>query len=178
VAPPATTLAAATRATEQATTQPTARGRAGAAPSATPAAPAGGAAAAGSDDAIPFVAVAQADTGRYRGTRARAIVAASALDWGRMVAPLLPRTMRVSPDYDRELAVAVFLGERPGTGFALKVRKVTAADGRLTVHVDTVEPTGTLDRTGGPTSPFQVITLRRSDLPPDLAEPLQVEVMP
>jgi uncharacterized protein len=180
-ATPPSTVAAGSAATNPATATPSPAGSPQAGTVAAPSmarTPLATAATAPSGRGIPFVAVTQADTGRYRGTQARAIVVTSPADWERMVAPLLPRTLRFSPDYDRDLAVVVFLGERPSTGFALKVREVTTEDGQLTVHVDTVEPGGTLDRASGPTSPFQVITVRRADLPAGVKEPLQAEVMP
>lgn len=139
---------------------------------------AGPAAAVRGPGAVPFVALAQADDGRYRGTRARAVVATSQTDWDRMAAPLLPSSLRLRPNYREETVVAIFLGQRPGAGYAVTVRELRVEDGVLTARVDATEPAGAVDRSGGPTSPYHILTLRKADLPAGVGEPLQVEVLP
>lgn len=146
-------------------------------PATTGAAPAGSAAPAASGDTLPFVAVAQASNGRYRGTRSRAYVVTSAADWERMVAPLLPAGMQVNPDYDEETLIAVFLGERPGSGYAVKTQGIRAKDGLLQVDVDVTEPASTPERGSAPSSPYQILTIRRADLPQAGQGLVQAEVV-
>jgi uncharacterized protein YggE len=153
----------------------TARATGGATFTASPTAGATGAAAAGVG--LPFVPVAQAENGRYRSTRARAFVVTSPADWRRMVAPLLPNGVQVDADYAREAVVVVFLGERPAPGYGLKVRDIQTEDGLLVVHVATTTPAAP-DRAAGPTSPFQIVTVRRADLPAGTVGPVQAEVRP
>jgi hypothetical protein len=147
-------------------------------PATTGAAGSGSTAPVAAGGTLPFVPVAQASNGRYRGTRSRAYVVTSAADWERMVAPLLPAGVQVNPDYAKETVIAVFLGERPGSGYGVTTRGVRARDGVLQLDVDVTEPASTPERDSAPTSPYQILTIRTADLPQGGGGLLQAEVAP
>jgi hypothetical protein len=95
-----------------------------------------------------------------------------------MVAPLLPAGLVVNPDYPNEHAVVVFLGERPAGGGPVKVRELRMNDGVLQVRLDETAPAGTAQRAGGPSSPFQILTIRTNDVVGHSGGLLQAEVVP
>lgn len=60
--------------------------------------------------------------------------------WSRHASILLPRPQAPEVDWQREMIVAVFLGERPTAGFGVEVRALRAEDGRLVVEAHETRP--------------------------------------
>lgn len=70
-----------------------------------------------------------------------------------------------APQWSREMAVAVFLGERRTGGYALRIEHAAPEDGRLVVTCrESTPPPGTMV-TQALTQPWAVTVIPRTDLP-------------
>ncbi|MDO8231927.1 MAG: protease complex subunit PrcB family protein [bacterium] len=67
-------------------------------------------------------------------------------------------------DFNRQMVIAVFAGEKPAVGYGISVSKVTDADQRL-VTVTLQNPEGTCTSKSSNTAPYEIIVVPIAPLP-------------
>jgi hypothetical protein len=74
---------------------------------------------------------------------------------------------RVAPqvNWEREIVVAAFLGERQTAGYAIEVSRITYRGREVTVHLRLAQPASDSNTAQAVTSPHTVVAVRRSALP-------------
>ena len=93
------------------------------------------------------------------------MIATSAIDWQQKLAPLLPRTVVIDADWEEEILVGVFLGERGTGGHSVMVERVSAEGDKLVVGVRVTEPADVEGVVTGITSPYQIVRVGRAQMP-------------
>ena len=117
---------------------------------------------------IPFVTI---DQGFRSGTRERKfLVVKNETDWKTLwqthVQPNVPAKELPRVDFDKEMIVAVFLGEKPTGGYKVEITAMEEDQGKGQLRVVTREgkpPVGSI-ATQALTQPYHVVRVKKSDL--------------
>lgn len=122
------------------------------------------------------IAFGTLDQGSYSGYRDRAALVIRTEEewqqvWERHTALLTPQPERSVVDFDKEvdfdteMVLAVFLGERPTGGFAIEITAIHKRPDTLRVLVEETAPDPDAMVTQVLTQPYHVVRLPRIDLP-------------
>ena len=68
-------------------------------------------------------------------------------------------------DFKRSMAIAVFQGKQPSSGYAVEIRRVFRTKDELVAEVVESRPSPTAKVEQTPTSPYQVVIVEHSELP-------------
>ena len=85
--------------------------------------------------------------------------------WAKLHQRRLPRPELPPIDFEREMALAVCMGERPSGGYAIQILDVLRAEETIVVQVEETEPSPESLQTMALTQPYHVVVVKRSPLP-------------
>jgi len=85
--------------------------------------------------------------------------------WAKAYANIIPPPKAPDVDFSKHMVLAVFMGEKPTTGYETRITKVVKTEKGLKVHVSETAPKPG-DVTGQAiTAPFHIVMTPKSDLP-------------
>lgn len=118
-------------------------------------------------DAVPFETIEQ---GFDSGYRDRAAIVVRTLEewrqvWERHTTLRLPQPEKPPVDFDREMVIAVFLGDRSTGGFAIEITRIKQRVDGLHVRIEETAPPQDALVTQGFTSPYHLVRIGRLDRP-------------
>jgi hypothetical protein len=106
---------------------------------------------------------------RWQGThggppKAQAVPIQSASDWKGIWAMYLPHDVPPPFDPARHMGLAVAIGQKPSTGYAIDVVDVGPSEGRFVIRLKEIEP---VDPAAGQamTSPWLILKFARTNMP-------------
>jgi len=116
---------------------------------------------------LPFETIDQGFDSGYRERAALAVRTEEAwrVVWKHHRAPLQPMPERPFVDFNQEIVIAVFLGERPTGGFTVKIRRIEQRVHSVHVLVQETVPDPNSMVTQALTSPYHIVRVKRLELP-------------
>ena len=123
----------------------------------------------GSGEDVPF---RKLDQGAYSGiTEATNRVIRAEGDWEKLWkrhgALRVPPEPAPAVDFEKEMVVAVLMGQKPTGGHAVEIKRIEATASRLRITVERNEPGPDAIVTQALTAPFHFVAVRRSELKPE-----------
>ena len=85
--------------------------------------------------------------------------------WAEHTAKVEPRPPLPNVDFNREMVIAVFMGEKPTGGYSIQVTGVKASENALTVTYRTKQPPPDAIVTQALTQPFHFVAVPKSSRP-------------
>jgi hypothetical protein len=87
--------------------------------------------------------------------------------WKRHGALRVPPQPVPAVDFEMEMVVAVFMGQKPTGGHAIEIKRIETTPSRLRIFVERKEPGPDAIVTQALTAPFHFVAVSRSDLKPE-----------
>lgn len=91
--------------------------------------------------------------------------------WGKVYALRLPRPELPKIDFEKEMVVAVFMGERPSGGYSIEIINIVRTEEEIVVAVKEKEPPADSLRTMALTQPYHIVAVKRYFLPVKFQHP-------
>jgi len=85
--------------------------------------------------------------------------------WGKMHRFLVPRPELPVINFEKEMVIAVFMGERKTGGYEIEIIRITEGEKKLIVEVEEKEPPSDSVQTMALTQPYHLIVIPKSSLP-------------
>ena len=85
--------------------------------------------------------------------------------WAKVYAFQLPKPKLPKIDFEKDMIIAVFMGERRSGGFSIEIKKIIKTDKEIVVEVEEREPDPGSIVTMALTQPYHIVVVRISSLP-------------
>jgi len=114
---------------------------------------------------VPFTTIAMGEQSGIH--RPKNVVVRTEAEWTRLwqAHDASPADKRPPIDFDRDMVIAVFLGQRPTAGYRVRIMDVRQSPDELQVHVRERKPDSQAVLAQVLSYPFVMIRLPRKDLP-------------
>jgi hypothetical protein len=87
--------------------------------------------------------------------------------WKRHGALRVPPEPAPAVDFEKEMVVAVFMGQKSTGGYAIEIKRIETTASRLRITVERKEPGPDAIVTQALTAPFHFVAVRKSELKPE-----------
>jgi len=85
--------------------------------------------------------------------------------WEKMHRLRLPTPERPKIDFEREMVVAVFMGQRKTGGYEIEITEIEERKGEIIVEVEEKEPPPESIRAMALTQPYHIVVIKKSSFP-------------
>ena len=85
--------------------------------------------------------------------------------WGKVHRLRLPQQELPKIDFQKEMVIAVFMGERKSGGYEIEIREIIKTEKEIVVQVEEKEPSPESLRTMALTQPYHIVVVKKSPLP-------------
>ena len=85
--------------------------------------------------------------------------------WGKAQVLRLPKPELPKIDFEKEMVIAVFMGERSSGGYSIEIIKIIRTEKEIVVEVEEKEPPSESLRTMALTQPYHIVVIKKSPLP-------------
>lgn len=91
--------------------------------------------------------------------------------WKRVYSLRLPKPELPEIDFQKDMVIAVFMGERTSVGYSIEITEITKRDEEILVSVEEKEPPSESIRAMALTQPYHIVVVRRLSLPVRFQDP-------
>jgi len=91
--------------------------------------------------------------------------------WGKVHLLRLPQQDLPKIDFQKELVIAVFMGERKSGGYEIEIRKIIKTEKEIVVEVEEKEPSPESLQSMALTQPYHIVVVKSSPLPVKFQHP-------
>ncbi len=85
--------------------------------------------------------------------------------WGKVHLLRLPQQELPKIDFQKEMVIAVFMGERKSGGYEIEIRKIIKTEKEIAVEVEEEEPSPESLQSMAITQPYHIVVVKSSPLP-------------
>jgi len=91
--------------------------------------------------------------------------------WGKVHRLRLPQQELPKIDFQKEMVIAVFMGERKSGGYEIEIRKIIKTEKEIVVEVEEKEPSPESLQSMALTQPYHIVVVKSSPLPVKFQHP-------